>query len=128
MKSVDENAKNATNMENATNVESIKSENNAKNCSKGGVLSKSGITILCTILFYISLHTLFYIIEQIHYSFCTPYGLSGFIQSFFTSRSAVCDTLKTVSWHASNASANMLYFGLSLIGGVLVGNTKRTSN
>lgn len=70
--------------------------------------------------FFIALHTIFYCIEQLHYSFCTPYGLSGFVQSFFTSRSTICNALKVVSWHASAASVNMMSLSVSVIGGVIM--------
>jgi hypothetical protein len=74
-------------------------------------------TFCYSVLFYVMFHTMFYTLEQIHYNFCTPYGISGFIQSFFTSRSTICYALKTVSWHTSNASSNMMYVIISLLGG-----------
>ena len=71
---------------------------------------------LWTILCFIVLHTIFWTIEQIHYSYCTPCGFHGFLQSFFTSRSIICNSLRTVSIFASDASANSICFLISLIG------------
>jgi hypothetical protein len=78
---------------------------------------KTVYIFLYSMLFYIMFHTMFYILEQIHYNFCTPYGFSGFIQSFFTSQSTICHSLKTISWHTSNASSNMMYIVISIFGG-----------
>lgn len=72
-----------------------------------------------SLFFYIILHTLFYVIEQLHHSYCTPCGVQGFIQSFFTNQSTLCSGLKAVSWHTSNASANMMSIFVSLIGGYI---------
>jgi len=69
--------------------------------------------------YFVLLHTTFYCIEQLHCNFCTPFGWSGFIQSFFTSQSTICTTLKVLSWHASLASLNMMSLSVSLIGALL---------
>lgn len=71
------------------------------------------------LFYYLLLHTLFYGLEQLHYNFCTPCGFTGFITSIFTSRSSMCKALRTISWHASDASANVMYAGISLLGSML---------
>lgn len=75
--------------------------------------------MMCSLLYYLLLHTVFYTLEQIHYNFCTPCGISGYITSLFTSRSSMCKALRTVSWHASDASANVIYAAVSLLGSML---------
>lgn len=97
-----------------------------KNVQNNMLSASSGI-VLWSLIFYIGLHTLFYSIEQLHYHFCTPCGFSGFLQSFFTSRSTMCYALKVASWHTSNASANMMYLILSVIGGALTNGIMNSS-
>jgi len=75
---------------------------------------------LYSILLFVVLHTIFYSFEQLHYNFCTPCGFTGFIRSFFTNQSTICNALKVVSWNASVASSGMMSLTISIIGGVVM--------
>lgn len=78
------------------------------------------IIIFQFMLWYITLHTGYWGIEQLRFKWCVPCGLSGYMQSLIVSQSLICKLLTELSsamstYQISNLTMLSSFIGLKCI-------------
>lgn len=75
-----------------------------------------GSQLLYYIVTFFMLHTTFFMLEHIHYKYCVPSGLAGYIHSIFASNSPPCVTLRWISTSISTSIISLV----SIIGPIIM--------
>ena len=75
------------------------------------------ITITCQfIMWYVTVHTFYWSIEQLRFKWCVPCGFSGYFQSLVVNQSLVCKLLTETSKIMSNYQFNTITMLSSFVG------------
>lgn len=78
-------------------------------------------------IIFVSIHSLFWGIEQLHFRWCVGSGISGFITSMLTNQSGICSALRSVSSSITYSYTNLISGTVALISTQLLAN-KYTHN
>lgn len=80
-------------------------------------------TVLQFAMWYLLFHTLYWITEQLRFTWCVPCGLSGYIHTLIVSQSLVCRLLTSISKHMSDQQISSITLLTSFVGIKLISYT-----